>query len=228
MADLLIGHLLTSDESKISTLAVKEGQVINSEKGGLQFIDYAGARHTLGNVLHGIYNKTSFINFSATTVANCLAALKDSKVPDGQMVNVGEVIYQYRVIGSHRLLTKPNKTSMEVDTGTPGYIIYLPKRKDSDTVTIDLLVSVNNTTHGDKTFLLKIANDATIVTASSADIDGDFDSSTCDVSVSKYGSMYWIGVKSKSVLKVISYSVAINGTTVNDSEGFYVASIVTA
>lgn len=225
MANLKIGHLSKSDESKISAIAVKDGQVIFSEKNGVQFVDYKSARHTLGSVLHGIYNNTSFLDFSTSTVANILAALKVSDVPDGQLVKIGESIYSYRVIGSHRMLVKQNKDSVEVAASSYGYIINIPNRTDSDTVTIEALVSINNSTNGNKTFFLTISNAGTITTASSGDIDGDFNSSTCDVTVARYGTMYWIGAKVKSILKVVSYSVTINGTVSNDAEGFYIAGI---
>ena len=89
----------------------------------------------------------------------------------------------------------------------------------------EALVSINNSTNGNKTFFLTISNAGTITTASSGDIDGEFNSSTCDVTVARYGTMYWIGAKVKSILKVVSYSVTINGTVSNDAEGFYIAGI---
>ena len=221
MANLTIGHLSKSDESKLSAIPVKEGQVIYSEKNGVQFVDYASTRHTLGSVLYGIYNGTTFLDFSTATKTDILTALGASSVPDGQLINIGKSICNYRIIGSTSMLAKNNKDSIELDASSYGYVINIPNLTDTDIVTIDLLVSINNTSNGNKTFLLSISNDGTITAASSMDVDGDFDSSTCDVLVNKSGTMYLIGAKVKSVIKIASYSVSINGTVSNDAEGFY-------
>lgn len=225
MGLLKIGHLLKNDESKISSVSVNEGQVIFSEKSGMQFVDYGSKRHTIGSVLSGIYNNSSLLEFSTDKITDCLSVLAVNEIPDGQLVSFKGVVYQYRIIDKYRLLTKINKTSTEVNTGDTGYVIYFPNYNSSDSVTIDLLISINNSTNGDKTFLLRIEND-TLVTASCNDIDGDFNLDTCSVVINKGGPMYRIGASEKSIIKIISYSVTINGTTTNDTEGCYVAGIV--
>lgn len=224
MANLSIGHLTTDKESKISTTPVTDGRVIFSEKNGLQFVDYNSKRHTLGNVLHGIYNGTAFLDFSTSTISEILTALKNSTVPDGQMITTGSM-YQYRIIKNYRILAMPNRNGIDVAASSRGYLINIPKRTTSDTITIDAIVSINNTTNGNKTFFLKIANDGTITAASSGDVDGDFNASTCNVTVTREGTLYWIGASVKSYLKIVSFSVSINGTITNDVEGFYVAGI---
>ena len=46
MSNFVPGHLDKNSEAKINNVNVVNGQVIYSEKSGMQFIDYADKRHT--------------------------------------------------------------------------------------------------------------------------------------------------------------------------------------
>lgn len=218
------GHLDKNSEAKINTTEVKTGQVIYSEKSGHQFIDYADKRHTYGSVLAGVYNNdgTGYVDFTASTIKDSLAAIKTNGfVVDGQMVKLANSIYKYRKIGDNHLVVRVDESPVDVDASTVGFVVYLPEFATGDLVSINFLVSVSNNTNANKLFFVKVVNNAIDLTACK-DFDGQFDSSTFDLTVAHNGNgIFTISADIASTLKVISYSVASSGSAKN--EGLYVA-----
>lgn len=221
------GHLDKNSESKINDTAVVNGQVIYSEKSGLQFIDYADKRHTYGSVLTGVYNNsTGFVDFSTTTLGNALDAIKtNGLVNDGQNVKIGNNIYQYRCITSNKesLITKIDESQIYVEEEQIGYIIYLPEHKSGDLVNVDILMSITNEEFGTKLMLVKIVNNS-VKSALCQDLDGVFDYETAGFYIEYDSSgLFLITVAAESTFKVISYTVNSSGSS--KSEGLYVAAI---
>lgn len=221
-AKFVPGHLDKNSEGKINTTAVVNGQVIYSEKSGHQFIDYADKRHTYGSVLAGVYNDTGYVDFTTSTIKDSLAAIKTNGfVVDGQMVKLANSVYKYRKIGDNHLVVKVDESSVDVDVSTVGFVVYLPEFATGDLVSIDFLVSVSNDTNANKLFFVKVVDNA-INLAACKDFDGQFDSSTFDLTVAHNGNgIFTISANIASALKVISYSVTSSGSAKN--EGLYVA-----
>ena len=216
------GHLDKNSEAKINNTAVANGQVIYSEKSGHQFIDYAGKRHTYGSVLAGVYNDTGYVDFTTSTISDSLDAIKtNSFVVDGQMVKIANSVYKYRKIGDNHLIVKVDESNVDVDASTVGFVVYLPEFATGDLVSIDFLVSVSNDSNANKLFFVKVVDNEIDLTACK-DFDGQFDSSTFDLTVAHNGNgIFTISANIASTLKVVSYSVTSSGSTKN--EGLYVA-----
>lgn len=223
MSNFVPGHLDKDSESKISNIAVATGQVIYSEKSGLQFVDYGDRRHTHGQVLTGVYNQdTGFVDFTNSTLNDSLSAIKSNGlVIDGQIIKVGNLIYKYRKIGDNNFITKIEESSVDIEESKVGFVVYLPEFATDDLVDIDLLVSVYNETNSNKIFLVKVI-DNVISLESCRDLDGVFDSNTFDLSINHNGSgLFTVTATKASTLKVISFSVSSSGS--NKNEGIYVA-----
>lgn len=216
------GHLDKNSESKINSTAVNNGQVIYSEKSGHQFIDYAGKRHTYGSVLAGVYNDAGYVDFTTSTINDSLAAIKSNGfVADGQIIKIANSVYKYRKIGDNNFVVKLDESNVEVDASTVGFVVYLPEFATGDLVSIDFLVSITNDTNANKLFLVKVVDNEIDLNAC-RDLDGQFDSSTFDLTVAHNGSgIFTISANIASTLKVVSYSVTSSGSVKN--EGLYVA-----
>lgn len=100
MSNLQIGHLKTADASKISSKPVAEGKVIYSEGPAMQFVDFAGKRHSYGSVLSGIYDniEKKYIDFSTADEPTILKALYNNGVPSGQLLIIGVKQANYQKI----------------------------------------------------------------------------------------------------------------------------------
>lgn len=220
--DFKPGHLDKYSESKINDAVVVNGQVIYSEKSGLQFIDYADTRHTYGAVLTGVFNNTSFVDFTVSTLDTVIQVIKSNGfVCDGQIIKVGNLIYKYRKIGENNFVVKIDESNVDVDQSKVGFAIYLPEFATGDLVSMNLLISLSNETHANKLFLVKVVDNAIDLT-SCQDLDGVFNSSTFDLSLAHNGSgLFTISANIASTLRVVSYSLSSSGSAKN--EGLYVA-----
>lgn len=216
------GHLTKDSEGKINNVLVKNGNLIYSEKSGLQFIDYADKRHTYGSVLTGVYNDTAFVDFTTSTLETSLEAIKSNGfVVDGQIIKVGNLIYKYRKIGDNNFIIKMDEsTNVDINDSKAGFIVYLPEFVSGDMVDINFLVSVFNKTNTTKVFLVKIVNNE-IDLASCQDLDGMFDAANFDLTITHNDAgLFVITSNIASTLKVVSYSVSSSGSSKN--EGLYV------
>lgn len=220
------GYLDQNSESKIGSTSVVNGQVIYSEKSGLQFIDYADKRHTYGSVLTGIYNTTGFVNFATATLDEALAAIKaNGMVVDGQNLKIGDTIYKYRCITDNKesLIVRIDESHADIEEEQIGYVLYLPEHAEGDLVDVDLLMSVTNEEFGTKLMLVKII-DNSVNSASCKDLDGTFDYGESGIYIEYDPSgLFLITVAAGSTFKVISYTVKSSGSS--KSEGLYVAAI---
>lgn len=223
MSDFIFtpGHLDANSESKINNVVVETGNVIYSEKSGMQFIDYADKRHTYGSVLTGVYNDTGFVDFTTSTLENSLSAIKSNGfVVDGQIIKVGNLIYKYRKIGDNNFIIKEDESNIDVKESKAGFIVYLPEFVSGDLVDINFLLSLSNETNANKVFLVKIVDNA-IDLASCKDLDGTFNSVTFDLTVRHNNAgLFIISANIASTLKIVSYSVSSSGSSKN--EGLYV------
>ena len=219
---LKIGHLSKTDESKIATVPVTEGQVIYSENSGMQFVDYANNRHTQGHVISGIYNSGVFTDFADSDLDTVLSLIKTNGfINDGQIIRIGNAIYKYRKVGDNNFITRIDHFGIEVPEGEVGFAINVPGFSDGDTVNISLLVSVSNETNGDKLFLVNVVNNEIDFTQCE-DMDGAFDSATFDITLAHNGNgLFTISANIESKLKVVSYTVT-SDTGLSEHEGFYI------
>ena len=219
---VVIGHLDKNSEAKISDVTVANGQIIHSEKSGMQFIDFADKRHTYGSVLTGVYNDSGYIDFTTSTLSGSLNAIKTNGfIVDGQIVKVDNSIYKYRKIGDNNLLVKLDESNVEVEQSKVGFVVHVPGFVEGDLVNIDFLVSLSNDTNSNKLFLVKVINNVIDLTACQ-DFDGTFNSNTFDLIIAHNGSgLFTISATVASTLKVVSYSVTSSGS--NKNEGLYVA-----
>ena len=220
--DFRPGHLDKNSESKINDAAVVNGQVIYSEKSGLQFIDYADTRHTYGAVLTGVFNGTSFVDFAVSTLDAAVQAIKSNGfVCDGQIIKVGNLIYKYRKIGENNFIIKMDESGVDIEQSKVGFVVYLPEFETEDLVSINFLISLSNETNANKLFLVKVV-DNVIDLASCRDLDGTFDSNTFDLTLAHNGSgLFTLSANIASTLRVVSYSLSSSGSAKN--EGLYVA-----
>lgn len=223
--NLLIGHLSKDQESKMKTTSVADGQIIYSEKTGMHHVDYNGKRHTYGNIISGLQTTESgYIDFETSTLTAALNAIKSNGfINDGQIVKIAGDLYQYRNILTKYFLVKHESTSIKTTVNKTAYAIYLPNYASGNQVNIDLVISINNTTHGDKLFLVKIVNNALNLSVCE-DLDGAFDSTTFDLTVTATNGLFEFKTKVASELKIVSYSVSSNGDSSN--EGIYIAESV--
>lgn len=216
------GHLTKTDEDKISKIPVVEGKVIYSENSAMQFVDYASGRHTYGSVLSGIYDGTKYIDFSSTAINDCLTSIKTyGLVPNGQLVKIGNAVYQYRKIGNNNFIVKMDESNITINASEVGYIIYIPEFATGNNVNMNILISITNATYPNKLFMVKIKNNA-LDTASCEDLDGTFDASTFDVKFKNVGNgLFAISTTiDTSTIDIVSYSLSSSGSSV--SEGLYV------
>ena len=215
------GHLTSSSENKINDIAVQTGNVIYSEKNGLQFVDYADKRHTYGSVLSGVFNNNAFVDFTISTLDNSLEAIKNNGfVSDGQIIKVGNLIYKYRKIGNNNFIIKIDESNVDVEASKTGFVVYVPEFVSGDLVDINFLISVSDTANNSKVYLVKVI-DNEIDLNSCQDIDGVFDSTTFNLTVTHNGSgIFVIKATTDAKLRIISYSLLSSGSPKN--EGLYV------
>ena len=220
--EFVIGHIGKDYESMINNAAVTNGQVIFSEKSGLQFIDYADKRHTYGSVLTGVYNDTAYVDFSTLPLSDSLdAIIANELVVDGQIIKVDNLIYKYRKIGDNNFIVKTDESNVNVEATKTGYIIYFPEFTTGDLISMDLLVSITNEVNTSKLFLVKVVDNDIDLTACQ-DFDGTFDESTFDLIITHNGDgIFALSTVFDGTLKVVSYSATSTGS--NKNEGLYVA-----
>lgn len=116
---LKIGHLVKADAAKITHVPVKEGQVIFSEGHNVQFADFAGKRHTFGDIISGVYND-SYIDFNDGSITwdDTLNAIKtNGNVKDGQKLQIANTIMVYRKIGQYNFIS--------LDDINPGSVPFI-------------------------------------------------------------------------------------------------------
>lgn len=222
MSYLIPGHLDKDSEAKINNLPIATGQLVFSEKSGVQFVDYSDKRHTYGSVLSGIFNDTGYVDFTTSTLNDSLQAIKvNNLVQDGQIIKVGDLIYKYRKIGNNNFIIKIDESNVDIEQGKIGFVVYLPDFASGDLVNINFLVSISNENNVNKVFLVKVVNNSVDLTLCQ-DLDGTFDSNAFNLTVSHNGSgLFSISATAACSLKVVSYSVSSSGSTKN--EGLYVA-----
>lgn len=219
--ELKIGHLGKEQADLLPSVAINDGQIIYNENNGMQFADYKGARHSYGSVISGIFNGTEYVDFSTANIKELVNILKTSEaVHHGQLLNINKSIFMYKNVNGNSFIVKINDTESAVNANTAGYIIHLPEYKSGDQVTIDMLVSLYDDTHGEKVFFVKIV-DGEIDFNSCGDLDGSFVAGDLGLSVVSNGGLTSIVSTLDSNLKVISYSVDSTGSAINN--GFYIA-----
>ena len=223
MSTLKIGHLKSGDESKINNVAVKEGNFVFIEQSGTQVVDYAGRRHVYGSVVNGIFNGNTFFDFAGKELNEIITAISNNgQLVNGQMVKIGNTVYQYRNINGKHMIAKVQSSSTSVKESAAGYIIYLPEYVTGDSVDIDMLVSVQHNVHGSKLFLVKIY-DNKISLSECQDLDGDFSTGSFILTVTHDGNgLFVISSTTPCMIDVISCSVYSSGSSVH--EQFYVVS----
>lgn len=116
---LKIGHLVKADAAKIARVPVKEGQVIFSEGHNVQFADFAGKRHTFGDIISGVYND-SYIDFNDGNITwdDTLNAIKtNGNVKDGQKLQIANTVMVYRKIGQYNFIS--------LDDINPGSVPFI-------------------------------------------------------------------------------------------------------
>lgn len=221
MADLKFGHLAKDQASLISSIPVKDGQVIYSEGHNMQFVDYLNKRHTYGSVISGIYNDSGYVNFNGLDLPSILTAIKlNGNMNDGQLITADNSIYIYKNINDKNLLIKINDTENLVNANDIGYAIHLSEYTDGDSVDMDVLISIYNEVHGDRLFLIKV-EDGTINYAKCEDLNGVFDQANLDLLLTNVNGLFTFTLTQNSKFKVVSYSISSSGSSTND--GFYVA-----
>ena len=219
--ELKIGHLAKEQADLLPSLSISDGQVIYHEKDGMQFADYLGTRHAYGSVLSGIFNGSEYVDFSTADIRELVNILKTAgNVSHGQLLNINNSIFMYKNVNGNNFIVKINDTESSVGANTAGYIIHLPEFKSGDSVTINMLISIYDATHGEKVFFVKIV-DGVIDFESCQDLDGDFVAGDLGISVVSNGGLTSIVSTLDSNLKVLSYSVDSTGSNINN--GFYIA-----
>lgn len=217
-----IGHLSKEQASKLSSIPIGAGQIIYNEKDGTQFVDYNNKRHSYGSVVSGIFNGSSYVNFSTSNLTTVINTIKASdSVIDGQLINVNNSIYMYKKINNKNFIVKVNDTQNLVNANTLGYAIYLPEYKSGDKVNIDLLVSISNDVYGEKVFLVKVENNS-INFDTCLDLEGDFNPGSLAITLVNDNGLFGFTSTLNSRIRIISYSVTSSGSAIN--EGFYIAS----
>ena len=221
MADLKLGHLAKDQASLISSIPVKDGQVIYSEGHNMQFVDYLNKRHTYGSVISGIYNDSGYVDFNGLDLPSILTTIKlNGNMNDGQLITADNSIYIYKNINDKNLLIKINDTENLVNANDIGYAIHLSEYTDGDSVDMDVLISIYNEVHGDRLFLIKV-EDSTINYAKCEDLNGVFDQANLDLLLTNVNGLFTFTLTQNSKFKVVSYSISSSGSSTND--GFYVA-----
>lgn len=110
MSNFEIGHILTKDSAKISSIPIAangSGKVIYDESSGTQFVDFGGVRHTYGSVLTGVFIPSSgYVSFAGKdpkVILNNIAL--NGNVKSGQLVYVDTDSNDARYSDySHRIL----------------------------------------------------------------------------------------------------------------------------
>ena len=221
--ELKIGYLKSSDESLISSVSIKTGQIIYSEEPGVQFVDFEGTRHTYGSVLSGLFVGNEYKDFSTLELNDIIDVIKENNeiIKNGQLIKIGKSIYMYKKVNDNNFIVQLNETSNKLSSANQvGYAIHLPAYLPGDMVNMSLLMSVSSNSLGNKIFLVQIT-DNVIDLANTQDLDGVFDASTLGVTITNHNGLFVIASSvSNIVLKVVSYSVTSSGSSVN--EGFYV------
>lgn len=218
---LRIGHLAKEQVSLLPNIPIQEGNVIYNEKNGMQFTDYLGKRYGSGSVISGIFNGTQYVDFSTAELNTIIDTIKNAgTVYHGQLLNINNSIFMYKKVNDNHFIVKINDTETSVDANAAGYIIHLPEYQAGDSVTIDLIVSLYDATHGEKVFFVKIENGG-INYSACQDLHGPFVPGDLGLSVVSDGGLIAIVSTLDSNLKVISYSVDSTGSAINN--GFYIA-----
>lgn len=217
-----IGHLSKEQASVLPVIPIDNGQVIYNEKDGMQFVDYVNKRHAYGSIVSGIFNGSSYIDFTTSDLATVIGAIKtNANVTDGQLINVNDSIYMYKKINDKNFIVKVNDTQNLVSANTLGYAIYLPEYKSGDRVNIDLLISISNDVYKEKVFLVKVENNS-INFDSCLDLEGSFNPGSLAITLVNDNGLFGFTSTLNSRIRVISYSVTSTGSSIN--EGFYIAS----
>lgn len=196
MGNLNIGHLKTADSAKISTIPVKEGNVIYSEGPGMQFVDFNSKRHAYGSVLSGVYNGSTYVDFNDATIAEIFTALLNNNTQSGQIVTMfgfgGVYITGDNNTGYIKLF---NNTGME-----DAYYLRLSAYL-SDNYKIDLVIYQNNN--------LYYMSGSDINNLSVVDLDGNDASSNFDIA---YDNELTAEISSTSPFKILSASLIEENT----------------
>lgn len=218
---LRVGHLI--DESKVNNIPVNEGNLVYLEPSGTQMVDYAGKRHLYGSVIHGVFNEGTFVDFTGKELEEIITAIStNGQLINGQLVKVGNTVYQYRKINGKHMIAKIQSGSTNVNDSNVGYVIYLPEYVAGDTVDMDLLVSVQHNVHGSKVFLVKV-HDGKVNLSECQDLDGNFTTDSFILTVAHDGNgMFSISSTTPCMIDVVSCSVYSTGSAVH--EQFYVVS----
>ena len=223
MSELKIGHLGQSKESLVANIPIEEGTIIYSEKSGMQFVDYAGKRHTYGSIISGIYNEDEFVDFSTSDFDTIISAIKENGfIVDGQIIKVGNTVYQYRNVKGKNLIIKMNETGIIMDKFKIGYAVYLPDYTDGDSVDIDFLIAISNNVYGNKLFYVKVVDNKLSI-ADCDDMDGTFNPDEFDISIIHNGNgLFTLSTTITSTMNIISCTVSSTGSSIH--EEFYIAS----
>ena len=221
-SQLIIGHLVADQESLISKVPVNEGQIIYSEKSAMQFTDYAGKRHTHGSILSGIYNENTFVDFQTVEIDEVLSAIKTNGfVVDGQIIKVGNTVYQYRNVKGKNLIVKMNDTGIITDKFKVCYAVYLPDYVEGDSVNIDFLIAITNGVYGDKIYYVKV-QDNVLDVSQCDDMDETFNPDEFDISILHNGNgLFTLSTTISSTMNIISCTVSSTGSAIH--EEFYIA-----
>jgi hypothetical protein len=218
-----MGHLDKTKESVIKDIPVKEGRVVYSEKSGMQFVDFAGERHTYGSILSGIYtNNYGFIDFTDAELRDIVNTIKDNGfVVDGQIVKAGNTVYQYRKVRDKNFIVKMNQTGIVMNKFKIGYAVYLPDFVEGDLVNIDFLIAIDNDVHEDKVFYVRVENNELDVSQCD-DMNAIFNPNEFDISIIHDGNgLFTLSTTIPSTMNIISCTVNSSGSSIH--EEFYIA-----
>lgn len=218
---LKIGHLSADQEALIGQVPVNEGQIIYSEKSSMQFVDYADKRHTHGSILSGIYHDSKFVDFQTVKIDEVLSAIKaNGFVVDGQIIKVGNTVYQYRNVKGKNIIIKTNETSIVTNKHKVCYAVYLPDYVEGDSVSIDFLISIENNIYGDKIYYVKV-QDNKLDISQCDDMDETFNPDEFGISIIHNGDgLFALSTIVSSNINIISCTVSSTGSATH--EQFYI------
>ena len=222
MSILQIGHLNKSKESMIGNMPVEDGKVVYSENSGMQFVDYAGERHTYGSILSGIYtNNYGFLDFTSSQLSEIISAIKDNSfVIDGQIIRAGNTVYQYRKVRDKHFIIKMNDTGIVMNKFKIGYAVYLPDFVEGDKVSIDFLIAIDNDVFEDKVFYVKV-QDNQLDVSQCDDMNAKFNPDEFDINIIHDGNgLFTISTTITSTMNIISCTVNSTGSSIY--EEFYI------
>ena len=222
MSNLKIGHLEEAKKSLINDIPVQEGTIVYTDKSGMQFVDFAGDRHTYGSILSGIYsNKYGFLDFANANLKDVIDAIKDNGfVVDGQIIRAGNTVYQYRKVREKHYIIKLNQTGIVMDEFKIRYAVYLPEFVQGDKVAIDLLIANDNNVYDNKVYYVKI-EDNDLDVSQCDDMNDIFNPDEFDISVIHDGNgLFTLSTTITSTMNIISCTVNSTGSSIH--EEFYI------